>query len=147
MCTDLPTSPANTPHRKRQTHAKVRASAASVLPWITLMILLCILISIRKAYLFLYHLYDCPIPSIRNPHSPIYYRIPCQLSAEGFIQEENIALKVCLYQWHTPVTGRTQKGWQQHKLASQRWVLTVCRNFSDADTASATAREAAVVLG
>lgn len=129
---------ANSPHGKGQTlkscktqtksrtNAKARASAASVLAWITPMISLCILISIRKIQLCLYHLYDCPIPSIRDPRSPTHSRIRCQSTAEGFIHEENIALKVCLCQWHTTVTGRTQEGWQWHKLASLRWFLTVC---------------------
>lgn len=114
---------------KFRTNARARASVVSALAWITPMMSPCILISIRKTQRCLYHLYDCPIPSIRNPRLPTHSRIRCQSSAEGFIHEENIALKVCLCQQHSTVTGRTQEGWQQHKLASLRWLLTVCADI------------------
>lgn len=58
---------------------------------------------------------------LAHPRTPVY-----AVSHDRVIHEENIALKVCLCQQHTAVTGKTQGGWQRHKLASLRWFLTVC---------------------
>lgn len=130
---------------KSRTNAKVGASAASVLAWITPMISLCILISTRKTQLCLYHLYDCPIPSIRDPCSPTHSHICCQSSGMDSSMKRTLHWK-CVFASDTPQSLEEPRKDDSdiNKLpwdGSWQSVQRFC------DAAPAASGEAAVVLG